>query len=484
MEYTIHDTSTNGASQRLYQIRKDGEIRQTTVVSAANQRFSPQWQQIKDAFLPVGFPESVTEDYLPYQIYDSLQAFCSSIAGLLSSRAVLQGYGVGDATASATSTVLLTIVQDSISRLSTILFASRFSTSLSPHSKRYRLLADIFNDAAMVLDCLSPAIPTSYGLRLTALCASGTLRALCGVAAGGTKAGLSSHFAKTGNVAELNAKDSSQETLISLLGLLGGTLVIRLTPTPLPTFPTLILLLGLHLYCNYLAVRSVRLRTLNSQRLILITKTFTDNTDYFAPGRPKLKNPTDLRSKLTLAAIAGRENILFYNSRRQPSCSGIPNTVLLAPPFLALTSRLVAPDVTLPALLKIFEREPFLIWLRQKREDLPSKLVWKEAIIVLKQGVTSEDIVKAWMLAEYIEACRQNRIFVVWQAGMRGVVEEEMMVLLVRRCVEEFGRVWEERRGMLVGCGWDLNDGMLEEGGFRVRIEEGVVSGVEQKKME
>ncbi|KAL6166114.1 hypothetical protein ACJQWK_07477 [Exserohilum turcicum] len=48
-------------------------------------------QLVVDIFLPVGFPHSVTEDYVAYQIFDSLQAFSSSIAGMLASRAVLQG---------------------------------------------------------------------------------------------------------------------------------------------------------------------------------------------------------------------------------------------------------------------------------------------------------------------------------------------------------------------------------------------------------
>lgn len=72
------------------------------------------------------------------------------------------------------------------------------------------------------------------------------LRSLCGVAAGsmspcflinrdlntkywnftGAKASLSAHFATQGNLGELNAKDSSQETVISLLGMLVGTLVV------------------------------------------------------------------------------------------------------------------------------------------------------------------------------------------------------------------------------------------------------------------
>lgn len=99
-----------------------------------------------------------------------------------------------------------------------ILFAWRIGTALEPEAKRYRLLADIFNDGAMILDCLSPALPKH--VRIFSLCFSGSLRALCGVAAGGAKAALSVHFARANNVGDLNAKDSSQETVIGLLGML------------------------------------------------------------------------------------------------------------------------------------------------------------------------------------------------------------------------------------------------------------------------
>jgi hypothetical protein len=67
----------------------------------------------------------------------------------------------------------------------------------------WRLAADIFNDAAMVMDCLSPAFP--YTTRIVLLSTSSVLRALCGVAAGSAKASLSAHFARAGNLGEVNA---------------------------------------------------------------------------------------------------------------------------------------------------------------------------------------------------------------------------------------------------------------------------------------
>lgn len=71
----------------------------------------------------------------------------------------------------------------------------------------------------MILDCLSPHLP-SKSIRLLMICLGAGFRALCGVAAGGAKAALSVHFARANNVGDLNAKDSSQETVIGLLGTL------------------------------------------------------------------------------------------------------------------------------------------------------------------------------------------------------------------------------------------------------------------------
>lgn len=113
------------------------------------------------------------------------------------------GVGVGDASASPTAALLLSVIQESMGRIATILFAHSLGTSLEPECKMYRLAADVFNDTAMVFDCFSLALPKA--LRVILLSFSSVLRALCGVAAGSSKASLSAHFAKWGNLGELNA---------------------------------------------------------------------------------------------------------------------------------------------------------------------------------------------------------------------------------------------------------------------------------------
>ena len=41
---------------------------------------------LKNAFLPEGYPDSVSDDYLTYQIWDTVQAFASSISGSLATQ--------------------------------------------------------------------------------------------------------------------------------------------------------------------------------------------------------------------------------------------------------------------------------------------------------------------------------------------------------------------------------------------------------------
>ena len=45
---------------------------------------------LRNVFLPEGYPDSVSDDYLPYQCWDTAQAFASSISGSLAAQAVLQ----------------------------------------------------------------------------------------------------------------------------------------------------------------------------------------------------------------------------------------------------------------------------------------------------------------------------------------------------------------------------------------------------------
>jgi hypothetical protein len=147
------------------------------------------------------------------------------------------------------------------------------NSALEPECKKYRYIADLVNDSALVFDCLSPLYPGSQNTKIFLLCMSGLLRSICGVMAGGSRAALTQHFTDPvrGSIADVNAKDQSQETVITLVGMLAGSVLVKMVQGDgIEMWITVILLLSLHLFTNYKAVSSVIIRTLNRQRTNIV----------------------------------------------------------------------------------------------------------------------------------------------------------------------------------------------------------------------
>ncbi|KII91281.1 hypothetical protein PLICRDRAFT_38015 [Plicaturopsis crispa FD-325 SS-3] len=343
-------------------------------------------------FLPAGYPHSVSPDYLHYQIFNSLQAFSSSLAGLIASRAILEGFGVGDSSASATQALLFTALQDIFSRLTTIVAAYYVGTSLFPEAKRFRLLADVLNDAAIALDSLSPLLNSTHlgfngtRLRVVALCLSGSLRALCGVAAGGSKAALALHFASPqsgiADIGDLSAKDGSKETVLALSGLLLGTLIVPYLATPRLTYTVLFALLLSHLTANYIAVRGVVLRSLNRQRTSIAWTFFREsilnqNTDDPRKGGRRVLRPDE---------VAHRERIFDRSSLLRDIHTGKIGSCTVGSSFSAVCPS--ASAAYCQRLFDLFKDEKYILCVNPTS---PPRLH-----ICLKEGYTNLDQVKAW----------------------------------------------------------------------------------------
>jgi hypothetical protein len=139
------------------------------------------------------------------------------------------------------------------------------------------------------------------------------LRALTGVAASSSKTALTMHFAINDNagllfiflnVADLQTKECSQETLIvidflirkGIIGTFLGYLVTKMLPTECKkddyvcsrkelfvTWSFTLFMVCLHLLFNYLAIRCVTLNTLSRQRTHIIIKEFLDSNRILSP---------------------------------------------------------------------------------------------------------------------------------------------------------------------------------------------------------
>lgn len=215
-------------------------------------------------FLPQGFPDSVSRDYVEYQIWDSVQALCSYSTNTISVKAMLKGMGVGDDSATASAALVTWLMKDGCGMIGRIVFAWAQGKDLDNNSKQWRLVADAADDSARILSLLAPAFPDYFR---AVMCLVQLMYAVVGVAGGATRNAVTQHQSRMNNSGDVSAKDGSQETMVTLVGL-----CIGMWATPLlddrVALTWCIMLIGscLHIYCNYRAVRCLQFDTFNDRR--------------------------------------------------------------------------------------------------------------------------------------------------------------------------------------------------------------------------
>ncbi|XP_061702643.1 RUS family member 1-like [Syngnathoides biaculeatus] len=187
--------------------------------------------------------------------------------------------------------------------LGRIVFAWLKGNKLDSEAKKWRLFADILNDIAMFMEILAQFFPAWFTL---IVCTSGVFKSVVGVAGGATRAALTVHQARRDNMADISAKDGSQETLVNLAGLLISLILIPLvTDSPVLTLSLFFLFTALHLFANYKAVRSVVMETLNEARLAILLRRFLQDGHIFTPREANRKEPVFLECWKTLPIKLG-----------------------------------------------------------------------------------------------------------------------------------------------------------------------------------
>ncbi|EFJ38684.1 hypothetical protein SELMODRAFT_402795 [Selaginella moellendorffii] len=206
-------------------------------------RIAP-WTWIVLAFLPEGYPSSVSSDYLAFQTWDTLQGLSTYIRSMLSTQALLSGIGVGAATATAIGATFQWFLRDLTGMVGGIVFTLYQGSNLDNRAKQWRLAADFMNDIA-------------------------------GVAGGATRAALTQHFARKQNAADVSAKEGSQETAATLVGMIVGMFLARLTANNIFLMWTSFMsLTAFHMYANYKAVCALCLTSINAERMAIVLQSF------------------------------------------------------------------------------------------------------------------------------------------------------------------------------------------------------------------
>uniref|UniRef100_A0ACD5TV74 Uncharacterized protein n=1 Tax=Avena sativa TaxID=4498 RepID=A0ACD5TV74_AVESA len=253
--------------------------------SLTSDRFGSRWGRIGSrvlgAFVPEGFPGSVTPDYVPFQMWDTLQGLSTYIRAMLSTQALLGAIGVGEKSATVIGATFQWFIRDLTGMLGSILFAFYQGSNLDSDAKMWRLVADFMNDLGMLMDLLSPLFPSSL---IVIMCLGSLSRSFTGVASGATRAALTQHFALANNAADISAKEGSQETLATMSGMGLGMLLAHVTRGhDFAVWVSFLSLTIFHMFANYKAVQSLSLSTLNYERTSILLQYFMDDGKVLTP---------------------------------------------------------------------------------------------------------------------------------------------------------------------------------------------------------
>ncbi len=159
--------------------------------------------------------------------------------------------------------------------IGSLTFAYFYSNNFEVYAKEWRLFADVLNNVGLSLDLMIPFLSSSYYIFLTSL--STLSKACCGLIAGATKARISAHFAYKGHLAEVTAKESTQETGVALIGLFFGVILSSIIGKDDGCNTGIFIFIGLlllHQVANYMLMKTLIFDVLNPQRLYLIVEIF------------------------------------------------------------------------------------------------------------------------------------------------------------------------------------------------------------------
>jgi len=384
--------------------------------------------------------------------------------------ATLTGLGVGSDSATALSATLSLMLKEGASHIASLGFAFAVASQLDGEVRFWRLAADVANDVGLTLELAAPLGGAALFLPLT--CAANMCKAVCGVAAGATRVAISAHFARGHNgalVAEVAAKEGTQETAVTLVGLvLGMLLAPALNASPAVQWASFAILTIVHVVANTAAVRCLALRTLSRTRALLLLEasaTAASSSGGASPSEPPAvapaaaaPTPQSLREAEPLLPVQYTPRAFLRSGLGNEGGALHLGCSLEDLRRAALACFPPSPRSTLP-----WEENVTLLCPRLPRlktlgdalrgaeggsaEDFCLVLTSKasgEAWVAFSGGASPRTCLKGWLAA--VSELRE---------GLGGMTDLQ---------VEKMFRQWE-------AAGWDLATPALEEQGYRVLLE-------------
>ncbi|CAI2168301.1 16968_t:CDS:2 [Funneliformis geosporum] len=238
-------------------------------------------RQFNSAFMPKGYPDSVTKDYWEFAKWQFLHNIAGSVTGVLSTQSLLYAMGLGS-TSIPLAAALNWIIKDGLGQLGGVIYAASINDRFDSEPKRHRFRATVSMQFASFLELLAPLWP---GMFLLIASASNIGKNIAWLAGSATRATMHKSFALRDNLGDITGKSGSQSTAAgTALGVVISATITKFQPdfatiTPstfaavqpiIPIFITFIPFSIFNIYANYKSSLNVTTSTLNIPRAEMI----------------------------------------------------------------------------------------------------------------------------------------------------------------------------------------------------------------------
>ncbi|KAI3988902.1 hypothetical protein MKX01_016473 [Papaver californicum] len=230
---------------------------------------------IKIFILPSGFPGSVSDDYLEYMLLQLPTNVTGWICSILVTSSLLKAVGVGSfsgTSAAATAAAIRWVSKDGLGTLGRFFIGGRFGDLFDDDPKQWRMYADFIGSAGSIFDLTTPLFP-AYFLPLASL--GNLTKAVARGLRDPSFRVIQNHFAISGNLGEVAAKEEVWEVTAQLIGLGLGILVLD-SPGIQTSYTTLTLtwlsMRLLHLLLRYQSLSVLAFNTINLKRARMLVK--------------------------------------------------------------------------------------------------------------------------------------------------------------------------------------------------------------------
>ncbi|TMX03913.1 hypothetical protein EJD97_013055 [Solanum chilense] len=344
------------------------------------------WMQCKELtttlFLPEGFPESVTSDYLEYALWRGVQGIAAQISGVLATQALLYAVGLGKG-AIPTAAAINWVLKDGIGYLSKILL-SNYGRHFDVNPKSWRLFADLLENAAYGLEILTPAFPHLF-VPIGAVAGAG--RSAASLIQAATRSCFYAGFAAQRNFAEVIAKGEAQGMVSKAIGIMLGIALANCTRSSTSlALASFGVVTWIHMFCNLKSYQSIQLRTLNPYRASLVF------SEYLLSGLvPSVKEVND-EEPLFPAAILNlkaayetQTEVLSVHAKQ--AAAGIVRRLQLG----SKLSDVATSQEDVLALFELYKNEGYILTEHEGR-----------FCIVLKESSSPQDMLKSLFHVNYL----------------------------------------------------------------------------------